>query len=268
VIFAHFGYAALLLCAAPVITAAQSGGGDSDLAKQTQNPVAKLISVPLEFEFVSGMALAGQSRNTFTLKPVLPTVIGRGNMLVWRTLVPFVNAPAADSSRDTGVGDITEQVFFTPEHPGRVVWGFGPLFSFPTASNASARTGDWGMGPAAVVLTSPGHWTIGALLTQTWTVSGDDDGKDINVFTVQPFIHYNLAHGYTISTAPTLKANWQDSDVWTVPLGAGVSKIVALGKQPMSLSLYYYNYVVRPSSAGNSELKLTTSFLFPALEKR
>ena len=137
--------AALILCTIPALAAAQSGGSESVLARANVNPIGKLKSVPVELTSVSGGALNGQSSNTLTFKPVVPTDIGMGVMLVIRTLVPFVNAPGpTDSTRLTGMGDINPQFYFTSANPASVVWGIGPGFSLPTATNPSARTGDWG----------------------------------------------------------------------------------------------------------------------------
>jgi hypothetical protein len=67
------------------------------------NPIGKLKSVPIELESVSGGGLDGQAKNTLTFKPIVPTDIGMGVMLVIRTLVPFVSctACAATSTPNT-----------------------------------------------------------------------------------------------------------------------------------------------------------------------
>ena len=84
------------------LAAAQSGGSESALARANVNPIGKLKSVPVELTSVSGGGLDGQANNTLTFKPVVPTDIGMGTVLVIRTLVPFVNAPGStDSTRLT-----------------------------------------------------------------------------------------------------------------------------------------------------------------------
>jgi hypothetical protein len=68
------GQAALILCIAPTLAAAQSGGGESELARAQVNPIGKLQSVPVELTSESGgAALDGQVKNTLTVKPIVCT---------------------------------------------------------------------------------------------------------------------------------------------------------------------------------------------------
>jgi Putative MetA-pathway of phenol degradation len=263
-------HAILLLCNAPALAAAQSGGGESALARAEANPIGRLQSVPIELTSESGGALDGQASNTVTFKPVVPTDIGGGMMLVIRTLVPFDNVPgSSDSTRATGMGDINPQFYFTRAHPASVRWGFGPGFSLPTATNPSTRTGDWGLGPVAAAMWQPNkHFSIGAIATQLWTIAHDDDGEELDEFTIQPLLHWHFAHGYSLSATPTMKAKWKESQVWTVPLGGGLTKVTTFGRQPVKLGAEFYRYVTHPSSSGNTQLKLTVSFLFPQPARR
>jgi len=52
-----------------------------------------------------------------------------------------------------------------------------------------------------------------------WSVAGESDRADVNLFTMQYFINYNLGKGWTLATAPVISANWEaDSDnTWTIP---------------------------------------------------
>ena len=51
------------------------------------------------------------------------------------------------------------------------------------------------LGPTAVGLTTPGHRVIGALASNVWSVAGDDDAPDVNAFTLQYFVNYNMDDG-------------------------------------------------------------------------
>src|SRR5260221_583484 len=50
--------------------------------------------------------------------------------------------------------------FFAPRHPGKLMWGIGPAFAIPTATDHVLGQGKFSMGPSAVVLVQPGKWTI------------------------------------------------------------------------------------------------------------
>ena len=267
---ARLRHAALILCTAPSLAAAQSGGSESALSRAQVNPIGKLQSVPIELTSEIGAGLDGRAKNTVTFKPVVPTDIGGGMMLVIRTEIPFDNVPAkGDTTRVTGLGDINPQFYFTRAHPASVKWGFGPGFSFPTATNPSTRTGSWALGPVAAAMWQPNkHFSLGAIVTQLWSISEEIDAKPINEMTLQPLLHWHFAHAWTLTSTPKMKAEWQKSEHWTVPLGGGLSKVTTFGHQPVSLDAQLYKYVTHPSTSGNTELKMTVSFLFPSTSLR
>jgi hypothetical protein len=106
---------------------------------------------------------------------------------------------------------------------------------------------------------------VGGVASQLWRIAGSTDTDPINSFFVQPFINYNLKRGWAISTAPAITANWdaESGQVWTVPLGLGVSKVTSIGKQPMSVALQYYHNVQRPDAAGADLVRMQFSLLYP-----
>jgi hypothetical protein len=261
------GIAALaFLYGAPSASPAQQGGNDAtSLAKASQNPIGDLVSVPIQFNFFSGGDLQDRSFYNLNVQPVFPMPIGRDWAIIARTIVPYVSTPMP-TARISGLGDIQQQFFFTPAAPGQLIWGAGPMFSFPTATNDLARTGAWGLGPAAVFLRNVDPFLAGFLLTQVWTfASYQNERPNISVMNLQPFINWNLSDGWAITTAPIIVGNWTapDGQQWTVPLGAGFSKVTALGSRPLNLSVQYYRNVIRPDGAGADQLKLVVSFLFP-----
>ena len=182
-----------------------------------------------------------------------------------RTIVPVVNVPLSSGDRSTGIGDIQEQIFLTSGNPGKVIWGFGPIFSFPTATNDALTTGQFALGVDFVVLTMPGKWVIGAVTNQMWRIAGGDNTTPINSFFIQPFINYNLHRGWSISTGPSITADWNapSGQQWTVPLGLGVSKVDRIGKQPVNLSLQYYHNVVRPDNGPADVVRMVFALLYP-----
>lgn len=248
-------------------------GGSSDptaLAKESQNPVANLISVPFQFNFFTGGALGDRTLYNLNFQPVLPLKLTGDVTLIARTIVPILDMPIADpdtgeDARESGLGDIQQQYFLTPASSGRLTWGLGPILSYPVATNDLVRTGDWGAGPTGVLVVNAGNFLIGVLATQLWTYAGDDEGPNLNQLTLQPFINFNLPDGWAISTAPLITANWSapSDQTWTIPLGLGFSKVTAIGRQMTSLGLQFYENVEYPSTTGREQVRLVASFLFP-----
>jgi hypothetical protein len=247
---------------------------EGDLAKAAQNPVANMVSLPLQYNYYAGGGLGSTSQMVLNLQPVLPLEIGNDWLIVSRTIVPFTNVPFVpftdvsllrDTVRARGIADIQEQAFFTGAKPGKVTWGIGPVFSFPTATNNVLRTGQWGLGPTAVALVMPGPWVIGTLVNNLWRIGGAVHGTRLNTFTVQPFINLNLPHAWAISTSPLMTSNWSAprGQRWTVPLGAGFSKVAHIGEQPMNFEIQYYRNAKRPRIAGSNGLRLEAAALWP-----
>ena len=248
----------------------------TSLAKQSQNPVANMVSLPLQYNYYANGGLGTASEMVLNVQPVLPLPIGKKWLLVSRTIVPFVSIPLPEVGLRTGISelarpqfggiaDIQEQAYFTSAKPGKWTWAVGPVLSFPTATNRLARTGQWGLGPTAVALTMPGPWVIGTLINNVWRIGGTSNGHELNTFTLQPFVNYNLAHAWAISTAPLITSDWNalEGNRWTVPIGAGVSKIAHVGDQPLNFILQYYHNVKHPDLGGSNQLRMEVAALWP-----
>jgi hypothetical protein len=259
---------AAVLATPPQPCAAQQN--ESDLAKASQNPIGDLTSFPLQFNYNSGGGLGSRTALLLNVQPVMPLVLDRTWLLVSRTVVPYVSIPLPTGTRRTGVGDIQEQVYFTKRKAGHFIWGAGPIFSIPSATNDVVRTGQYALGPTGVALYSKGRWVVGALANNLWRIGGTNFGADINQFTMQPFINFNIPAGWAITTSPLITANWSaaDDERWTVPLGIGLSKVSTIGKQPVSVGMQYYHNVEHPSDAGSEQFRFIFTFLFPIERKR
>ena len=237
------------------------------LAKKTQNPVADLISVPFQNNVNFGVGPHDDVQYILNIQPVIPFKLTEDWNLISRTIVPLIYQPelAPGVGEVFGLGDIQESLFLSPAKPGKVIWGLGPIFQFPTATDDSLGQGKWGAGPTAVALTVHGPWVLGALVNNVWSFAGDSDRRDVNQMLLQPFVNYNLPDAWYVVTAPIITADWEadGDDRWTVPIGAGVGKIVRLGKLPVNAQASAYYNVVRPDNAAEWQLRIQIQLLFP-----
>lgn len=235
------------------------------LAKASQNPVADMNTIPLQFNWISGGGLGDETLSQTLIQPVLPMPISENWNIVSRTIVPVMNIPAGEDERLKGIGDIQEQIYFSPSKPKSLIWAVGPVISLPTATINEISTGQFAIGPSVVMLAMPGKFVLGGVANQMWRFAGNDTTTAINSFFVQPFINYNFKLGWSISTAPSITANWQaeTDQQWTVPVGMGVSKITMIGGQAFNLSLQYYHNAIRPDNAGADNVRMVVAFLFP-----
>jgi len=249
---------------------AVSGGsaqeGQEELAKAAQNPVGDLISVPFQNNTNFGLGPTEGTQNILNIQPVWPIGVGQKWNLITRTIVPLVSQPAfSDVDSSTfGLGDITFTAFLSPKAPGSLIWGVGPVVLLPTATNDRLGADKWGLGPSVVLLMMPGNWVVGSLFSNVWSVGGSGE-QDLNAFTWQYFINYNLANGWYLVSAPILTANWKNEsgNRWTVPLGGGAGKIFRIGKQPINGQLGAYYNVARQDFGAKWQLRAQIQLLFP-----
>ena len=250
-----------------------------ELAKKTQNPVADLISVPLQNNWNFGAGFH-HDRTIYVLniQPVIPVNVNDEWNVITRVIMPVINQPALfpGSNGATGLGDFNPTFFFSPAKPGELIWGIGPTLTLPTATDRRLGSGKWSMGPAGVALTMQGHWVFGALLNNQWSVGGWGD-KPVNALVMQPFVNYNLPDGWYLTSGPILTADWKADkagDIWTVPLGGGVGKLFRLGqmlpleghpiaKLPINIQLAAYGNVAKPEFGPAWQLRFQIQFLFP-----
>jgi len=242
------------------------GPSATDLAKATQNPVSDLISLPFQNNTNFSAGPADRTQNILNIQPVWPVSLSEDWNLITRTILPVMSQPAyaPGEDRTTGLGDTTFTGFLSPKNSGKLIWGVGPVFLLPTATNDALGSDKWGLGPSVVLLTMQGHWVIGSLFSNVWSTGGS--GKnDVNLFTWQYFINYNMPDGWYLVSAPIITANWEadNGNEWTVPFGGGVGKIFRLGKQPMNGQISAYYNSVRPDFAPHWQLRAQLQFLFP-----
>jgi hypothetical protein len=231
--------------------------------------VANLISVPVQNNTNFGVGPLNRTQDVLEIEPVIPTKLSDRWMLISRIIQPIVwqPYPTDPTGGEYGLGDMNPSFFLSPEKPGKVIWGAGPAFVVPTATNDVLGQGKLSMGPSCVVLAQPPHWTLGVLINNVWSVAGSGGRPSVNQMLLQYFINYNMKKGYFISASPILTANWKanSGNVWTVPFGGGLGRIMKLGFQPVSLEAQFYGNALHPSGTSDWNMRLQIAFLFPKL---
>jgi len=240
---------------------------ETELAKQTQNPVGDLISVPFQNNIGFNYGPEDKVQNVLNIQPVVPFSLGENWNLITRTIMPVVYMPSLTPSGNSksGLGDINLTAFISPSNPTGLIWGAGPIFSIPSAIDNILGSGKWGIGPSAVVLAMKNQWVYGAIVNNVWSIAGDSERGNMNQMLFQPFLNYNFSNGAYFSSGPIITANWkaESGNQWTVPLGGGVGKIVKLGPLPLNLSAQAFYNVVTPDYGANWTLRLQVQMLFP-----
>ncbi len=264
---------ALTLAPADAHSGGSAGGGETEsentaaLAKAAQNPVAKLISVPLQNNFNFGVGPNDVMQYVLNIQPVIPITLSEDWNLITRTVMPIISqaSPAPGVPSAAGLGDINPSFFLSPAKAGKLIWGVGPTFTFPTATDSLLGAGKWSAGPTVVALTMPGKWVLGALANNQWSYAGWGT-RSVNQMLLQYFINYNLPHGWYLTSSPIITADWEaDNDNrWTIPFGGGVGKIQRLGKLPVNFQLGAYWNAETPKDFGADwQLRFQMQLMFP-----
>jgi hypothetical protein len=271
------------------------------LAKAVQNPVASLISVPFQNNTNFDLGPNNRTQNILNIEPVIPVRVSENWNLIMRIITPVIYQPSIFSvvSQSStpfnhlgtlGLGDMNPTFFLSPAKPKKLIWGVGPTFLLPTATDNVLGQSKWSAGPSVVLLVQPGHWTVGALINNVWSFAGSNPtvtlpqllpcgactqpvgistSSGVNQMVLQYFINYNLKKHWYIAWQPIITANWKASsgDVWTVPVGGGIGKIMKFGNQPVNLQAQFFGNATYPRFGSPWSMRLQVALLYPKLPK-
>ncbi len=100
----------------------EDGNQTEDLQKATQNPVASLISVPLQNNTNFGVNPGNRNQDVLNIQPVIPIGISKDWNLLVRWITPIINqpvpnAPGTPETGEYGLGDMEPTFFISPTLP-------------------------------------------------------------------------------------------------------------------------------------------------------
>lgn len=250
----------MIAASTSLVRAQGSGSKDADLVKELQNPVADLISVPIENRF----DLVGGKLQTFnmTFQPVLQFTLNDSTLLVSRTVVPLAYERRDGSGTSiTGIGDTIQSFFFAPKDTSNgLIYGAGPVLRLPTG--AKGLSSDvWGAGPTFVVIKQGEAWTYGILANHIWSVSGRN-GATMSGTYLQPTLAYTTESLLTFSLSAEAAYDWK-SRTWLIPIDVGFSRLAKLGNAPVNLAVGLRKYLERPAGGPDWAATFTMTLMFP-----
>lgn len=236
------------------------------LAKKAQNPIANLISVPVQTNTNFNVGPLNGTQEVINIQPVIPIKLSDDWNVITRWITPLIYQPQFGPGQGDafGLGDIQPSFFFSPAG-GDLIWGVGPTVVVPTATNRVLGQGKLSFGPTAVIVYTPGHWVLGALVNNVWSVAGDSHRASVNQGLLQPFVNYNLEGGWYLTTSPIITADWNaaSNNRWTVPIGGGGGRLMRIGGLPINISLQGYGNVVSPANGPDWTIRFQVQALFP-----
>jgi len=253
-----------------------------ELNKELSNPVSSVWSISFQQNnyLLEIDGKKDQWNSNLNFQPVLPVALTKNwNLITRPVLALFNSAPhpnpnnPAEIKRTTGFGDtvLMEMLSPTSKLVGNWLLGIGPTFIFPTASSTYTGQGKWQAGPAVVVGYLSKKWVVGAFV-QNWTSFGGSGNRpNTNQMNLQPFVAYFLPGRWSIGYSGTILANWKANsagDVWTIPIGIGIGKLVKLGPLPVKIGLAVQYMVHHPDNFGQKwNIQLGVTPVIPNLIK-
>ena len=268
--FMFLAFSVLVQPARAEDASAAQKGGDADLAQELSNPLADLMTIPIQLNYDRDIGPGDDGWKLQTnIQPVIPFHLTDDWNLISRTIVPVIYQDDIFPGEGSqfGLGDINLSLFFSPKKPtsGGLIWGVGPVLLLPTATDSLLGAKTWGAGPAGVALTVRGPWTMGLLANHVWSYAGDSDRPDISNTFLQPFAAYTWPSAWTVSLQSESTYNWK-TEKWSIPINVAVSKLVRWGKLPVSLQAGVGYWAESPESGPEGfRFRLQANFVLPKL---
>jgi hypothetical protein len=254
--------------AAPAAEGKEEEPSLTEVNKQLSNPVSSYWSLTMQF---NNYYLANHQWNyNMQFQPVLPVGLTKDWNLITRPLLQLYNSvpvpvqgdPSKAFNQTTAFGDLIDLELLSPAHSGPWLIGFGPTFIFPTATSKWTGQGKWQAGPAFVLGYLSKEFIVGVFPQQWWSIGGSTDHPFTSQMNLQPFAAWFFAPGWSLGYSGNILADWMapSKDVWTVPLGLALGKVVKLGPLPVKFQLAGQWMAVHPSNSGqewNIQVQIT-----------
>ena len=252
-----------MLLSGQVLFAADAG----EVAKKLANPVAAMISLPIQVNYQTNMGADDEGSQWLTnVQPVMPFVLNDDWNIISRTIIPLISKDTGVAGQDSinAVGDIVQSVWVSPTSltDNGWIWGAGAAFLLPSNSDLSAKK--WGAGPTGLALKQDGPWSYGGLFNHIWSVGGSDAvTSNVNQTFVQPFLTYITPQAVTIALNTESIYDWENEQ-WTVPVNLTVTKVMKVGSQIISVGGGVTYWAEAPENGPEGfGVRLLFTFIFP-----
>lgn len=249
--------------------------------RAAQNPLSPNFSLPIAYDYHGNAPAGGVHIGSFA--PIMPIKFDRWNIINQLTLniigtpgditgikelpEPYTgDGHGGSDGYAAGLADTTFTSYISPMINDEISLGLGATFVFPTDEpSRELGSGKFSVGPAVMfVYQTPRDWTLSLQAQQIWSVIGSNNRLDISQMIIHPTVNYNLPDGWYLSSDMEVIANWNSTpdQRWTVPIGAGIGKLFAVGENAIDTRVGAYYNVVTPDQGPTWSINASFSFIF------
>ncbi|HEV8110141.1 MAG TPA: hypothetical protein VGP97_21720 [Burkholderiales bacterium] len=252
---------ALLFLLALVLPRPAQPRDESPVEKQL-NPIANVTRLSVSPSVDLGVGPDHKNQPALNFQPVVPFRLSDNWHIITRSSLSIIHLP--DPEATTGLGDLSTSLFVSPARTGSWIWGAGPIFQLPTATDTNLGTGKWSAGPTAALIYSNEPWVNGILVSHLWSVAGAHDRDQVSLTQIEAQLSYLYPNNWYLQTNPTFAYDWKASagQRWTVPVGFDVGKVSPYRLEGIGLQFGAYYNLVRPDGAANWVLRAQLSVTY------
>ncbi len=208
------------------------------MAEEVANPLTEVTFFPVRMNYARDVGPLDGTLTSINVQPLTSFNLNENWNLLSRTIIPFLyeDDVLADSSSSSGLGDITQSFFLSPEIASKDdwAWGVGAIVSLPTASKDEFGVDHFAAGPTAIAVKETGRWVFGGLVSYSRSIDRGDGDPKVDAFFVQPFVDYTTDNAVLFEL--TSEASFdREEDEWSIPLEFTVNKFFEVGNFVMAV---------------------------------
>lgn len=241
---------------------------EEELAQDVATPSPEFTSIQMYYDFSQNLGRFDTGKiSTLSIIPTIPIKINQDWNIISRTNISIIRTEAIvpRSGVVGGLSNVQQTFFLSPNPKGSsFIWGIGPSFFLPTATDKRIGSYQTGVGPAIGFLKTTGHWIFGVRMTQIWHAAGPipfRGGQPLNFLYTEPMVSYTTDHGWTYGINAESVYDWSRKK-WLLPLNFTVEKLLMQNSFPISLGVGFRYYAASPNDGPKGwGVRLTATIL-------
>ena len=231
--------------------AADENDAANEAAKELANPNTAFASLNFKPAITSFENENGEDfeQNTLLFQPVLPFPREDGSKIIVRPAITYMED---DGFGNSGMLDLSSDVFYAFAAEPGVLEGVGAIFSLPTGSEDIGQGEVTSIGASYIYgnLTPENIWLF--FPSHLQSIDEGDNGSAVSLTTLQLTYVLLPGGGWNYGTSNKIKYNWEaeSGEEWTVPINIVAGKTVVLDGRPWKFSVEFDYFVVSPDPVG------------------